>query len=109
MSTTTLYPEHEKLKAKQHESHVLSGFLDMLEERGLILATYHAHTAECQQGEVDDNPDGCDLLESRLYDFGVPTKEQLIGLYLDVDPKKLSAEKDAIYQELVDANSAGER
>lgn len=89
------YPEHEKLKAREREALTLSGFLDMLGERHFVLARYHEH---------DDRCDECDLSEERLYDFRVPTKEQLIGLFLDIDPEKLSAEKDAMYQELIAAN-----
>lgn len=92
------YPEHEKLKAKEHESHVLSGFLDMLDEQGLTIGKYHEHNDECYDG--DDRVCG---LRNELYDFGVPSKAELIGLYLDVDPKKLSAEKETMYQELVAA------
>lgn len=99
------YPEHEKLKAKEHEAYVLSGFLDMLDERGLILAAYHTHVAKCRVGKRNRNPDDCGLNEERLYTFGMPSKEQLIGFYLGVDPKKLTAEKEAMYRELVAANT----
>jgi hypothetical protein len=91
------YPLHEKLNAMQYESHVLSGFLDMLDERGLVLASYHLHTDECYDG--DDRM--CGLSEERLYTYQIPSKAELIGLYLDIDPKALSAEKDAMYQELI--------
>lgn len=96
------YPLHEKLKAHEHEAHVLGGFLDMLDEQRLVLAKYHEHGDECYDGDERE----CGLRTEQLYDFGIPTKEQLIGLYLEIDPKGLSAEKDAMYQEIVAANSA---
>lgn len=98
------YPLHEKLKAREHESHVLSGFLDMLDERNLVLASYHSHTDGCLDDDGDRDPDLCGLNERDLYTFSAPSKEQLIGLYLDIDPKALSAEKETMYQELVAAN-----
>jgi hypothetical protein len=100
--STGQYPEHEKLHANTLESHVLSGFLDMLDERHIFLATYHEHESQCYDEEKVRQ---CGLSETRLYDYFTPTKEQLIGLYLGIDPKKLSAEKEAMYQELIAANA----
>jgi hypothetical protein len=98
------YPLHEKLKAHEHESRVLSGFLDMLDEQGLTLGKYHSHTEECfYEHEEWGRTRGCGLQEG-LYSFDVPSKAELIGLYLDIDPKALSAEKDAMYAEIVAAN-----
>lgn len=88
------YPLHEKLKAKEHESYVLSGFLDMLHDQGYDVARRH----KCSRG--------CSEFCERIYDPQGPTNEQLIGLYLEIDPKALSAEKDAMYAELVAANEA---
>jgi|ERR1041384_5444714 hypothetical protein len=79
------YPLHEKLKAHERESLTLSGFLDMLDEQGLTLAKWHTHDDECYDG--DDRT--CGLSTERLYDFGIPSKAELIGLYLDIDPKAL--------------------
>lgn len=100
------YPLHEKLKAHERESFVLSSFLDMLDERGIWLGQYHTHTDECY--EDDESTRTCGASEERLYTYGVPTKEQLIGFYLDIDPKALSAEKEAMYAELVAANKQRE-
>ena len=72
----------------------------MLDERHFVLAYYHAHSDECY--DRDDRT--CELNEERLYGFLSPSKEQLIGWYLDVDPKALSLEKDAMYEELVAGN-----
>ncbi len=84
--TAMKYPEHEKLKARECEADVLSGFLDFLSARSWLIAEY---TEESER-----------LLPVR------ERNEQIIGLYLDIDPKKLSAEKDAMYRELVAANEA---
>lgn len=55
------------------------------------------HTEACY---YDDVTYTCHLGEQFLYPFDIPTNEKLIGLFLDIDPKKLSAEKDAMYEEL---------
>lgn len=96
-ATQPKYPLHEKLKAHQHEAAVLGEFLDMLDERGLVLAKWHEHTDNCDN---DDGDRACGL-RNELYDLGVPSKTELIGFYLEIDPKELSAEKDAMYDELI--------
>lgn len=81
--TTERYPLHEKLIEHKDEAETLSGFLDWLSEQGLWIAEPHKH-------------EGWD---DRL----VPTRrrnEDLIGGFLDIDPKGLAAEKDAMYQAL---------
>lgn len=99
------YPLHEKLKANQHDAFVLSQFLDLLEERGLVLAKHHEHSDDCYDGDER----ACYMSGGALYDIGIPTKKQLIGFYLDIDPKALSAEKDAMYQDLIAANEQREQ
>ena len=102
------YPLHEKLKAHEREANILSAFLDMLDERGLWLGQYHTHTENCLDEDGDRDRDKCDLNEQTLYTMFTPRKEQLIGFYLDIDPKALSAEKDAMYAEIVAANKRAE-
>ncbi len=55
------------------------------------------HTAGCFYDSVSHT---CGLGELYAYTHDIPTKEQLIGLFLDIDPKRLSTEKDAMYEEL---------
>lgn len=55
------------------------------------------HTDECYYDSISHT---CGLNEQFLYSHDIPTNEQLIGLFLNIDPKKLSAEKDAMYEEL---------
>lgn len=93
MNTTAKYPLHETLKAHEHESLVLSGFLDTLHENGYEVVKRH----ECDHGCKEK------IWCEQIYDSFPPRNEQLIGLYLDIDPKVLSAEKDAMYQELTAA------
>lgn len=87
--TEAKYPLHEKLKAHERESLVLSGFLDFIQERGWMLAEFGKNK------------------ETDLHDRLFPIRErpdEIIGAYLNIDPKALSAEKDAMYQELAAAN-----
>ena len=108
------YPEHEKLQAHEQESLTLSSFYDWLSANGYHIARFHEHTHKCyaengSDGRGRSDKDGlrwhsgeriCGLSPARLYTFDVPPPDKLFGLYLDIDPKKLSAEKDAMYQEL---------
>lgn len=81
---TSKYPLHEKLRAHEREANTLSGFLDFIQERGWLLAEYSTNT-------------DADLFE-RLFPIQ-ERPEQIIGAYLGIDPKALSAEKDAMYAE----------
>lgn len=77
------YPEHVKLRAVSNESQKIGNFLNwLLNEKNLTLCV-----AEPQRREVEY----------------VPTTEgidSLLGEYFDIDPKKLSEEKDAMVAEL---------
>lgn len=74
------YPEHEKLRMYERECGTLSGFLDFLSERGWFIAEYTEKFDEA---------------------FSVhESNDQIIGLYLDIDPKKLGAEKNAMVDEI---------
>jgi hypothetical protein len=78
------YPEHEKLKARQADALLLSGFIDFLNERGWNIAEY------------TEDSDRLWAIRER--------PEEIIGLFLEIDPKKLSKEKDAMYAELIAAH-----
>jgi hypothetical protein len=120
MSDETKYPEHEKLRAVHDQTLLLSEFYDWLESNGYHLARFHGHTHSCYEESGSDGPgrpdaDGlrwhsgdrmCGLRTDVLYSYGVPPPSQLFGLYFDIDPKKLSAEKDAMYEELRATNRA---
>jgi hypothetical protein len=120
------YPEHNKLQARRQESLTVSEFLDFLRDRGLHIAKYHEHGDQCEWSERDLICDNifshhihgercyrervarrCGLGDEVLYDHDTPRNEELIGLFLDIDPKKLSAEKSAMVDELrANANKA---
>lgn len=74
------YPLHTKMKGLKKEVQVLSEFLDFLEEKGAM------GDPTCW----GERPYLC-----------MHTKEYIIGDFLEVDPKALSAERDAMYAELI--------
>lgn len=76
----TKYPEHEKLKAKQSESSILSEFIDFMSEQGWELA------------EFDDTTERLFPIRQR--------PDEIIGLFLEIDPKKLESEKRAMLAEI---------
>jgi hypothetical protein len=80
------YPEHEKLKTHQAEASILGRFIDFIGEQGWELAEFHKDE---QLWPICKRPD------------------EIIGLFLDIDPKKLEAEKRAMLDEVRRANTAG--
>lgn len=78
------YPEHEKLKTKQHEASTISSFIDFVAEQGWELA------------EFDDQSE-------RLFSIRL-RPDEIIGMFLEIDPKKLEKEKQAMLAEIRDAN-----
>lgn len=78
--TTAKYPEHEKLQAKQRETSILSEFIDFLSEQGWELAEFDNRTERLWP--IRKRPD------------------EIIGLFLEIDPKKLEREKVAMLNEI---------
>lgn len=78
------YPEHEKLKARQRDVGLLSEFYDFIAEQGWEIAAW--------SDEVE-----------RLYAIR-RRPDEIIGMFLGVDPKKLEAEKVAMLDEIRKAN-----
>lgn len=78
------YPEHEKLKAKQREAGTISSFIDFISEQGWELAVFDDHTERLRT--IRQRPD------------------EIIGLFLEIDPKKLEQEKRAMLAEIRKAN-----
>lgn len=92
------YPEHEKLQAVKDEAETLSAFWDWLLSQGYHLGYYHEHDDEkCYDAETGERT--CFLLTMYMNPLG-KTPEAVFGEYFGIDPKKLSAEKDAMYEEL---------
>lgn len=123
----TKYPEHEKLRAVHDQTLLLSEFYDWLGEQGCYIGKYHKHDEGCTVVErklrcikgyhtvkgrpddlsyhdescwYDDVSHPCGLRESELYTHDVPRPAGLFGLFFDIDPKKLSAEKDAMVKDM---------
>lgn len=82
----TQYPEHEKLDKVVDKSQEYGEFLDWFRSQGYVFARY-------------TEGDSSRWVEPALVpaDFKI---EDMLGKYFDIDPKKLSAEKEAMYQEI---------
>ena len=78
--STSKYPEHGKLKACQAEASTLSGFIDFLSEQGWEIA------------EWSDDIERLCALRKR--------PDEIIGMFLGIDPKKLEQEKRAMLAEI---------
>jgi hypothetical protein len=74
------YPEHEKLRARQTEASTLSSFIDFLAEQQWEIAEY-------------------DDVSERLFTIRL-RPEEIIGMFLEIDPKKLEKEKQAMLAEI---------
>lgn len=82
--TENPFPEHEKLRARQYDASLLSGFIDFVSEQGWEIA------------EWDDKSE-------RLFNIR-QRPEEIIGLFLGVDPKKLEQEKREMLKQIRTAN-----
>lgn len=76
------YPEHEKLKAHESEARTLSGFIDFIAEQGWELCKWDDNQYAPRPWPITERP------------------EQIIGMFLEIDPKKLEAEKVAMLEEV---------
>lgn len=80
------YPEHDKLKKYKRDAATLSGFIDFISEQGWELAEWSDKTERLLS--IRQRPD------------------EIIGLFLGIDPKKLEAEKQAMLTEIRQSNEA---
>lgn len=87
--STTKYPEHEKLKARERDALLLGGFIDFLAEQEWEIAEYNDEA-------------------ERLWSIS-KRPEEIIGLFLGIDPKKLEQEKQEMLKEIRKANDAADR
>lgn len=85
---TNPFPEHEKLRARQYDASLLSGFIDFLAEQGWELAQMDKHG---DLWPIHKRP------------------EEIIGMFLGIDPKKLEQEKQQMLNEIRKANDAADR
>lgn len=78
------YPEHEKMKSVKTQSQAIGEFVEWLEGEGIFLARYR---------------------EGRDYMDTVPERiESLLARHFEIDLKKIDAEKDAMLDEMREAN-----
>lgn len=80
------YPEHEKMRAVRSQSQAIGSFLDWLD---------HSGYAVCEWEKTGPGA-------NRSHDFMRTQKsiEQLLADYFEIDLKKISDEKDAMYASL---------
>lgn len=119
------YPEHVKLRAVADRSQTVGGFLDWLRtEKHLILADAHEHTDDCytmgldKAGIVRDYGSLMSAGERAAGRFSVPqcgmgsgqlwpatvTATELLAEFFEIDTRKIAAEKDAMLEEIREAN-----
>lgn len=79
-TTKSKYPEHEKLKANEDKAMLIGSFIDFLREQGWELAEWYDKREELVS--VRKRPD------------------EIIGLFLGIDPKTLEKEKQAMLDEI---------
>jgi len=81
------YPEHEKLRIDQPKVSVLSDFYDFLGEQGWEIAKFDDDSQRLRP--IRERPD------------------EIISLFLGIDPKQLEAEKRAMLDEIRQVNDVG--
>lgn len=85
------YPEHEKLKAQEIAHVIVQSFLEFLEMEGKFIGEWNPET-----------------LKSEAIQISAKERDQLIAKYFGVDYDKFNAEKEAMYQELVNAQRSSD-
>lgn len=88
-TNATKYPEHEKLKARQRDVGLLSEFIDFIAEQGWELASFNDE-------------------DERLWPIH-KRPDEIIDMFLEIDPKKLEQERKAILAEICKANNDADR
>lgn len=81
------YPEHEKLRASEREAQTLSSFIDFIAQQGWELCKWDDNQYTPRPWRIQETP------------------EEIIGMFLGIDPQKLEAEKVAMLKEIRKANS----
>lgn len=89
------HPECNKLRIIAPRSQAIGEFLDWLQDRGVVLAKYHNHSASC----YDEGVCICGLrkgnLERHRYNI-----QDLLAEFFSIDLAKVEAEKQAILDEV---------
>lgn len=96
------FPESHKLSNVRELSQAIGEFLEDLGSGGVVLATHHEHTKECEpipRRRPDETPAGCGLREDEL----VPLHKSIQTLLADhfgIDLDKLEEEKRKMLESL---------
>ena len=85
------YPEHEKLAKIKDQSQSIGEFLEWLaDDQRVLFRKRHECDNHCDE---DCDSDGCEVpYWTRV--------EDLLAVYFEIDPKKLSIEKDEMLAEI---------
>lgn len=78
------YPLHEKLRRNEGQAITIGSFIDFIGEQGWELCEYDDHV--------------------RRYSPVRKRPEEIIGAFLEIDPKKLEQEKQAMLEEIRSGN-----
>lgn len=105
-------PELDRMKAVAAKSQEFGHFLDWLnsEEIGIHLCHKHVHGPTCpgwdeEREKYNPSSDGprCDYRNNEFYPID-ESFEQLLARHFKIDLKKVSKEKDAVYEWLQEQN-----
>jgi hypothetical protein len=114
------YPEHDKLHKVAEDSQTIGLFLDLgLGEQGLVLYERITRDCECNAcrrrgGRTEGMHTDAERALADKNNGKVPVTEyhptqrtiqSILASYFGIDEKKLAEEKDAIYQDIRNANA----
>ena len=103
MTTTSLYPEHEKLIAVKAQSQSIGEFLDWLAGKRIELCQWRTARDENPALEVLLLIGGCDRTDPAMVEQLMPINrrvEDVLAEFFGIDPDKLEAEKREMLRRL---------
>ncbi len=93
------YPEHDKLQAVKDKSQAIGGFLEHLEEQGLVLCTMHRHAdAKCDKD--------CEFYDGEYIPQHLAIDKRLAAFF-GINLTSLDYEKRAMLDEIRASQKAG--
>jgi hypothetical protein len=97
----TEYPEHEKLEKIMDKSQVVGEFIEWLMYiKDMHISEYHEHSDIC----YEDGERICGMSENNLYPISEKA-DDLLAEFFGIDQKKITEEKEAMYQEMKATNA----